>query len=68
MQNLLLDCKNIFITFSLLRPTLNMLIGTESIGIVSTTIGVYSPSTYFSNAECISSPNHSVWSSLNVST
>ena len=32
MQNLLLDCKKIFITFSLL--TLNMLVGAESIGIV----------------------------------
>ena len=32
MQNLLLDCKKIFITFSLL--TLIMLVGAESIGIV----------------------------------
>ena len=32
MQNWLLDCKKIFITFSLL--TLNMLVGAESIGIV----------------------------------
>ena len=32
MQNLLLDCKMIFITFSLL--TLIMLVGAESIGIV----------------------------------
>ena len=31
MQNLLLDCKKIFITFSLL--TLIMLVGAESIGI-----------------------------------
>ena len=32
MQNLLLDCRKMFITFSLL--TLNMLVGAESIGIV----------------------------------
>ena len=32
MQNLLLDCKKIFITFSLL--TIIMLVGAESIGIV----------------------------------
>ena len=32
MQNLFLDCKKIFVTFSLL--TLIMLVGAESIGIV----------------------------------
>ena len=45
MQNLLLDCKKIFITFSLL--TLIMLVGAESIGIV-----VELGFTYFSHMEC----------------
>ena len=50
MQNLLLDCKKIFITFALL--TLIMLVGAESIGIV-VELGFYCPSTYFSHNECL---------------
>ena len=34
MQNLLLDCKKIFVTFNISLLTLIMLVGAESIGIV----------------------------------
>ena len=64
MQNLLLDCKKIFIKFSLL--TLNMLVGAESIGIV-VELGFTPLQHILVIWSAVSSPNHTV-SSVNVST
>ena len=61
MQNLLLDCKKIFITFSLL--TLIMLVGAESIK-----LGFTAHQHILVIWSAVSSPNHSVSSSVNVST
>ena len=65
MQNLLLDCKTIFITFSLL--TLIMLVGAESIGIV-VELEFIALQHILVIWNAISSPNHTVSSSVNVST
>ena len=65
MQNLLLDCKKIFITFSLL--TLIMLVGAESIGIV-VDLGFTAHQHMLIMFSAISSSNHSVSSPVNVST
>ena len=64
MKNLLLDCKKIFITFSLI--TLIMLVGAESIGIV-VELGFTAHQHILVIWSAVSSPNHSV-SSVNVST
>ena len=65
MQNLLLDCKKIYITFSLL--TLIMLVGAESIGIdVELRFTAHQHILVIWSA--VSSPNHNVSSSVNVST
>ena len=65
MQNLLLDCNMIFITFSLL--TLIMLVGAESIGIV-VELGFTAHQHILVIWSAVSSPNHSVSSPVNVST
>ena len=65
MQNLLLDCKKTFITFSLL--TLIMLVGAESIGIV-VDLGFTAHQHILVIWSAYSSPNHSVSSPVNVST
>ena len=65
MQNLLLDCKMIFITFSLL--TIIMLVGAESIGIV-VELGFTAHQHILVIWSVVSSPNLSVSSSVNVST
>ena len=66
MQNLLLDCKKIFVTFKISLHTLIMLVGAESIGIV-----VELEFTAFQHiliiCSAVSSPNKTV-SSVNVST
>ena len=66
MQNLLLDCKKIFVTFKISLLTLIMLVGAdESIGIV-----VELEFTAFQHilfiCSAVSSPNHTVSSSVNV--
>ena len=63
MQNLLLDCKKIFMTFSLL--TLIMLVGAESIGIVAE-LGFTALQHILVIWGAVSSPNHTVSSSVNV--
>ena len=65
MQNLLLDCKKIFITLSSL--TLIMLVGAESIGIV-VELGFTAHQHILAIWSAVSSPNHSVSSSVNAST
>ena len=65
MQNLLLDCKKIFITFSLI--TLIMLVGAESIEIVIE-MGFTAHQHILVIWSAVNSPNHSVSSSVNVST
>ena len=61
MQNLLLDCKKIFITFPLL--TLIMLVGAESIGIV-VELGLTAHQHILVIWSAVGSHNHSVSSSL----
>ena len=65
MQNLLLDCKKIFVTFKISLHTLIMLVGAESIGIV-----VELEFTAFQHilfiCSTVSSSNHTVSSSVNV--
>ena len=61
MQNLFLDCKKRFITFSLLT------LGAESIGIV-VELGFTAHQHILVIWSAVSSPNHSVSSSVNVST
>ena len=65
MPNLLLDCKKIFITFSLL--TLIMLVGAESIEIV-VELGFTAHQHFLVIWSAVSSPNHNVSSPVNVST
>ena len=66
IQNLLLDCKKIFITFKISLLTLIMLVGAESIGIVDELgIAAFQPILFICSG--VSSPNHTV-SSVNVST
>ena len=65
MQNLLLDCKKIFITFILL--TLIMLVGAEFIGIV-VVLGITALQHILVIWSAVTSPNHTVSSSVNVST
>ena len=65
MQNLLLVCEKIFITFSLL--TLIMLVGAESIGIV-VVLGFTAHQHILVIWSAVCSLNHSVSSSVNVST
>ena len=65
MQNLLLDCRKISITFSLLA--LIMLVSAESIGIV-VWLGFSAHQHILVIWSAVSSPNHSVSSSVNVST
>ena len=64
MQNLLLDCKKIYVTFKISLLTLIMLVGAESIGIV-VELGFQHILFICSG---VSSPNHTVSSSVNVST
>ena len=61
MQNLLLDCKKIFITFSLLT------LSAESIGIV-VELRFTAHQHILVIWSAVSSPNQSVSSSVNVST
>ena len=65
IKNLLLDCKKIFIIFPLL--TVIMLVGAESIGIV-VELGLTAHQHIYVILTAVSSPNHSVSSSVNVST
>ena len=65
MQNLLLDCKKILITFSLL--TLFMLVGAESTIVVELGFSALQHILVIWSAVVIS-PYHSVSSSVNVST
>ena len=65
MQNLLLDCKMIFKSFSLL--TLIMLVGAESIGIV-VELKFTAHQHILVIWSAVSSPHHSVSSPVNVST
>ena len=66
MQNLLLDCKKI-VTFKISLLTLIMLIGAESIGIV-VELGFTAFQHILFIYSAVSSPNHTVSSSVNVST
>ena len=65
MQNLLLDFKKIFITFSLLK--LIVLVGVESIGNV-VELGFTALQHILVMWSAVSSPSHTVSSSVNVST
>ena len=67
MQNLLLDCKKIFVTFKISLLTLIMLVGAESIGIV-VELGFTAFQHILFICSAVSSPNHTVSSSVNVST
>ena len=65
MQNLLLDCKKIFVTFEISLLTLIMLVGAESIGIVvELGFTAFQHILFIFSGVC--SPNHTVSSSVNV--
>ena len=66
MQNLLLDCKRIFVTFKISLLTLVMLVGAESIGIV-VELGFTALQHILFICSGASSPNHTVSSSVNKS-
>ena len=66
MQNLLLDCKTIFITFSLL--TLSMLVGAQNLLELLLSWGLLPFNIILVIWSAVSSPNHTVSFSVNVST
>ena len=66
MQNLLLDCKKIFVTYKISLLTLIMLVGAESIGIV-VELGFTAFRHILFICSAVSSPNHTVSSNISLS-